>query len=396
MTQRALGLGVIGLGMAGAVMVRAAARHAGTVLTAAADPQPGPREAFGRDFNARTYADARALCDDPAVEVVYIATPHQFHAEHAVMAAERGKHVILEKPMALTLADCDRIIAAVERAGVHLIVGHTHAFDSGVRAMRDLIASGELGALGMLASWNYTNYLYRPRRPEELDTSKGGGILFNQVPHQIDTVRLLGGGMVKSVRAQVGILDPTRPTEANCSAFLEFADGVPATLVYSGYDFFDTDELHFWVSERGSVKQPGWGGSRRALHARQAKGEPEAGLRTQLAGYGSADDGEPPHQPHFGLTVATCARGDLRASADGVLVYDEAGKREIALPGGGKYSGRHNVLDDMRAAILEDRKPIHDGRWGKATLEVALAIQQSARERREVMLAHQLAVQEKS
>ena len=231
MTQRALGLGVIGLGMAGAVMVRAAARHPGVVVAAAADPQPAPREAFGRDFNARTYADARALCEDPAVEVVYVATPHQFHAEHAVMAAERGKHVILEKPMALTLADCDRIIAAVERANVHLIVGHTHAFDPAVRAMRGLIASGEMGALGMLASWNYTNYLYRPRRPEELDTSKGGGILFNQVPHQIETVRLLGGGLVRSVRAQVGILDPARPTEANCAAFLEFADGVPATLV---------------------------------------------------------------------------------------------------------------------------------------------------------------------
>jgi phthalate 4,5-cis-dihydrodiol dehydrogenase len=393
MTQRALGLGVIGLGMAGAVMVRAAARHPGTVLTAAADPQPGPREAFGRDFNARTYADARALVEDPAVEVVYIATPHQFHAEHAVMAAERGKHVILEKPMALTLADCDTIIAAVERHNVHLLVGHTHAFDSAVRAMRGLIASGEMGALGMLASWNYTNYLYRPRRPEELDTVKGGGILFNQVPHQIDTVRLLGGGLVKSVRAQVGVLDPTRPTEANCSAFLEFADGVPATLVYSGYDFFDTDELHFWISERGATKQPGYGASRRALRARQAKGEPETGLRTKLAGYGSADDGEPPHQPHFGLTIATCARGDLRASADGVYVYDEAGQHEVALPGGGKYSGRHNVLDDMRAAILQGRKPVHDGRWGKATLEVALAIQQSARERREVTLAQQVAAE---
>lgn len=394
MTQRALGLGVIGLGMAGAVMVRAAARHPGVVVAAAADPQPAPREAFGRDFNARTYADARALVEDPSVEVVYVATPHQFHAEHAVMAAERGKHVILEKPMALTLADCDRIIAAVERANVHLIVGHTHAFDPAVRAMRGLIASGEMGALGMLASWNYTNYLYRPRRPEELDTSKGGGILFNQVPHQIETVRLLGGGLVRSVRAQVGILDPARPTEANCTAFLEFADGVPATLVYSGYDFFDTDELHFWISERGSVKQPAYGASRRALRARQAKGEPESGLRTQLAGYGSKDEGEPPHQPHFGLTVATCARGDLRASADGVFVYGEDGQREIALADGGKYSGRHNVLDDMRAAILEGRKPVHDGRWGKATLEVALAIQQSARERREVTLAHQVGVAE--
>jgi phthalate 4,5-cis-dihydrodiol dehydrogenase len=389
MTTRALGLGVIGLGMAGAVMVRAAARHQGVVLTAAADPQAAPREAFGRDFNARTYADARALCEDPAVEVVYIATPHQFHAEHAVMAAERGKHVILEKPIALTLADCDRIIAAVDRAKVHLIVGHTHAFDPAVRAMRAVVASGELGALGMVASWNYTNFLYRPRRPEELDTSKGGGILFNQVPHQIDTVRLLAGGLVKSVRAQVGVLDPARPTEGNATVFLEFADGVAASLVYSGYDFFDSDELHFCISERGAPKEPAHGATRRALAARKAE---ETSLRTQSFAYGGKDAGEPRHQPHFGLTIATCARGDLRASADGVFVYGVDGKRELALPDGGKYSGRLNVLDDMRAAMLSGAKPVHDARWGKATLEVALAIQASARDRREVMLKHQVAV----
>ncbi len=389
MTGRPLGLGVIGLGMAGAVMVRAAARHPGVQLAAAADPQAGLRAAFGRDFNARTYAEAQALCEDAAVEAVYIATPHQFHAEHAIAAAERGKHVILEKPMALTLADCDRIIAAVERARVHLVVGHTHAFDPAVRAMRRLIASGELGALGMIASWNYTNYLYRPRRPEELDTGKGGGILFNQVPHQIDTVRLLGGGLVRSVRAQAGVLDPARPTEANCTAFLEFANGVAASLVYSGYDFFDSDELHFWVSERGSAKQPAHGASRRALRAHAG---PEAALRTASVGYGSPDQGEPPHQPHFGVTIATCARGDLRASADGVFVYGEEGQREIALPAGGRYSGRLNVLDDLRDAIATGRAPVHDGRWGKATLEVALAIRQSARERREVALMHQIAV----
>lgn len=387
-----LGLGVVGLGMAGATMVRAAACHDGVVLLAGADPHAGPREAFARDFNARAYPDAAALVEDAAVDVVYIATPHQFHAEHAVMAADRGKHVILEKPMALTLADCDRIVAAVERAGVHLIVGHTHAFDPAVREMRRLIASGELGALGMLASWNYTNYLYRPRRPEELDTNKGGGILFNQVPHQIDTVRLLGGGLVRSVRAQAGRLDAARPTEANCAAFLEFAAGVPATMVYSGYDFFDSDELHFWISERGTPKQPAHGAARRALAERARAGAPEAALRTELAGYGGKDEGAPPHQPHFGLTVATCARGDLRASADGVFIYGEDGRREIALAAGGNYSGRHAVLDDMRAAIATGRPPVHDGRWGKATVEVALAIQRSARERREVTLAHQVAL----
>ena len=384
-----IGLGIVGLGMAGAVMVHAASRHPGFRIVAAAEPKAGPRAAFARDFNVAVHDDIRRLCDDPAVDAVYIATPHQFHAEHASLAAMAGKHVILEKPMALTLADCDTIIAAVERTGVHLVVGHTHAFDPAIRAMRTIIASGELGRLGMIASWNYTNYLYRPRRPEELDTTRGGGILFNQMPHQIDIVRLLGGGRVKSLRAHAGGLDPARPTEGHAVAFLAFEDGAAASLVYGGYDFFDSDELHGWISERGDPKQPAHGAARRALAARSGN---EAELRTANYAYGAADGAEPLHQPHFGLTIATCARGELRGSADGVFVYGEEGRREIPLPEGPRYSGRGNVLDDIAAAIRTGHKPVHDGRWGKATLEVALAIQTSAREGREVVLGHQVRV----
>jgi phthalate 4,5-cis-dihydrodiol dehydrogenase len=379
--------------MAGAVMVQAAAAHPGVALRAGADPFPAPREAFARDFNARAYADVAELCADPEVEVVYVATPHQFHAAHASLAAEHGKHVILEKPMALTLADCDTIIAAVERHGVHLIVGHTHAFDPAVRAMRDIIASGDLGRLGMIASWNYTNFLYRPRRPEELDTAKGGGILFNQVPHQIDTARLLAGGKVRSVRAHTGVLDPARPTEGNCMALLTFENGAAASLVYSGYDQFDSDELHFGISERGSPKELRHGAARRALAEKKAD---ETRLRTETFAYGSTKSALPDHQPHFGVTLVTCAKGDMRASADGVLVYSEQGVRELKLPRGESMPGRREVLDDMRAAIRTGRKPLQDGRWGKATLEVALAILQSAREGREVVLEHQVAAGEGS
>jgi phthalate 4,5-cis-dihydrodiol dehydrogenase len=386
-----IGLGIAGLGMAGAMMVRAAARHPGFRLCAAADPLAAPREAFSRDFNARAYVDIAALCEDPGVAAVYIATPHQFHAAHAIRAAAAGKHIILEKPMALTLGDCDQIIAAVTKAGVHLIIGHTHAYDPAVRLMRSLIASGELGRLGMIASWNYTNYLYRPRRPEELDTAQGGGILFNQVPHQIDIVRLLGGGLVKSVRAAAGALDPARPTEGHAVAFLAFVDGVAASFAYGGYDFFDSDEWHDWISERGMRKQPAHGQARRALAGRQGA---EAALRTAIYAYGADAGGadEPPHQPHFGLTIATCARGELRASADGVLIYGEGGRREVAIPQGSGTIGRANVLDDLEAAIRAGRKPVHDGAWGKATLEVALTIQASAREGREIMLRHQVGV----
>jgi phthalate 4,5-cis-dihydrodiol dehydrogenase len=382
-----IGLGIAGLGMAGAVMVQAAAAHPRFVLRAAADPHAAPRAAFARDFNASTYEDIAALCADPAVDVVYIATPHQFHAQHAALAAQHGKHIILEKPMALTLAECDAIIAAVERAGVHLIVGHTHAFDPAVRVMRDIIMRGELGRLGMIATWNYTNFLYRPRRPEELDTARGGGILFNQVPHQIDTVRLLAGGRVRSVRAHVQVLDPARPTEGACTALLAFEDGAVASLVYSGYDFFDSDEWHGWINERGAVKQPGHGAARRAL----AQGKDETRLRTENYAYGTPAS-LPAHQPHFGLMIVTCAKGELRTSPDGFVIYDASGIREVALPRGAGLPGRREVLDDMRTALRTGKPPLQDGRWGKANVEVTLALLRSAREGREVMLEHQVGI----
>jgi phthalate 4,5-cis-dihydrodiol dehydrogenase len=294
--------------------------------------------------------------------------------------------------MALTLAECDVIIATVERHKVQLIIGHTHAFDPAVRLMRDIIARGELGKLGLIHSLNYTNYLYRPRRPEELDTSLGGGILFNQVPHQIDTARLLGGGLVRSVRASTTRLDPGRPTEASCAALLQFNNGATASLVYSGYDHFDSDEWHFGLSERGAPKKIEHGGARRALAKAQAAAQDETKARIETFAYGAASGELPPHQPHFGVTIVTCAEGDMRASADGVTIYDRDGMRQVAIPRGGSMPGRREVLDDMRVAIRSGNPAVHNGRWGKATVEVALAILQSARDGREVVLQHQVAV----
>lgn len=376
-------LGVVGLGMAGAVMVHAAALHPGVRLVAAADPQPDPRAAFTRDFGQPAFADVRQVCERADVEAVYIATPHQLHREHAILAAECGKHVVVEKPLALTLADCDAIVEAVDRNKVHLIVGHTHGFDPAVREMRRIVRSGEVGRLGLVAMWNYTNFLYRPRRPEELDTARGGGILFNQIPHQIDTLRLIGGD-IRSVRAVAQQLDPDRPTEGLASALLQFDGGAAATITYSGYDHFDADEFHFWVAESGAPKASGQhGAARRALLVRT---EDETALRVRNFALGARRYEPPAHQPHFGAMIVTCAEADLRASRDGVLIYGRDGVREIALPRRAGVPGRREVLDDLYAAVRHGHAPLQDARFGRATLATALAVLQSAREGKEVVV----------
>src|ERR1043165_7333444 len=200
---RILRIGVAGLGRAFSIMIPTF-RDPRVTLVAAADPRAEARRRFAKDFGAEAYDTVEELCAAPDVEVVYVATPHQLHAPHAILAARNGKHVLVEKPMALTLDDCAGMIAAGRSASVHLIVGHSHSFDAPIARMRALIAGGEYGAVRMIHALNYTDFLYRPRRPEELDTAQGGGAVFNQAAHQVDIVRLLGGGRVKSVRAAPG------------------------------------------------------------------------------------------------------------------------------------------------------------------------------------------------
>ncbi|HEX4194698.1 MAG TPA: Gfo/Idh/MocA family oxidoreductase, partial [Stellaceae bacterium] len=249
--DRKLGLGAIGLGRAFTLMRPAFAASPEIALVAAADPRPEAQQRFSEEFGGKGYATVDELLRDARVEAVYIATPHQFHAEQAIAAARAGKHVLVEKPMALTLAEAEAMVAAARQAGVTLIVGHSHSFDAPIAAARAIIASGEFGAVKMITALNFTDFLYRPRRAEELDTASGGGVIFNQAMHQVDIVRLLAGGLAESVRAQTGIWDAARPTEGAYTALLRFAGDIAATITYSGYAHYDSDALLGWIGESG-------------------------------------------------------------------------------------------------------------------------------------------------
>ena len=393
-----LRMGIAGLGRAATSMLPSLIAHPQVKITAAADLRKEAREKFQTEFQAEVYERVEDLCDSPNVDGVYIATPHQCHAEHVIAAAERQKHAIVEKPMALTIEECEAMNGAAERNGICLLVGHTHSFDPPIIKMGEIARSGELGRVRMIHSWNFTDFLYRPRRPEELDTTLGGGVVFNQVPHQIDMVRWLGGGLVKSVRAMTGIWDPRRPTEGSVTAYLEFVDGAVATTVYSGYDRFDTDEFHDWVGESGQPKTSDRHGRARAVLSRVASPEEEAELKA-ATGYGGSrqrreafaqSDAKRRH-PHFGMTIVSCDRGDMRSSPDGVYIYDDAGKREVPVPLGRAVPDKGKVIDEFYNAVVNNGPRLHNGRWGEATLEVCLAILTSARERREIFLNRQVA-----
>lgn len=392
MTPRPIRLGVAGLGRAFSLMLPTFLADARIELVAACDPRPTARAQFERDFAARVYETIEQLAADPAVDAVYVASPHQFHAEHTRVAARHGKHVLVEKPMALSLDECDRMIASCADAGVHLIVGHCHSFDSPYLQARALVAGGAFGKVRMIQALNYTDFLFRPRRPEELMTEEGGGAVFSQAAHQVDVVRLLAGSRVARVRAALGAWDPSRPTEGAYGAMLWFEDGAFASLTYSGYAHFDSDEWMGWIGEMGNAKDPDdHGAARRRLRTLQS---PADEARLKAAGTYGGPDYKPPvagaaprtaalHQ-HFGPMIVTCDRADIRPLPTGVLVYGDDVRRHHPLPA--PAVPRFEVIDELVAAVGEGVPPLHDGAWARATLEVCLALLASGREQRDVVL----------
>ena len=392
--QQQLRIGVIGLGRAFTLMLPTFVQDRRIKLVAATDPIQVARAQFEKDFDAPTYDSAQALCHDPNVQAIYIASPHQFHADHVCLAAAHGKHVLVEKPMALSLDECTRMINACRSAGVHLIVGHSHSFNAPIKRTRELIASGTYGAVKMITALNFTDFLYRPRRPEELDTSAGGGVIHSQATHQIDIIRLLGGGLVKSVQAHTGNWDSARPTEGAYSALLAFESGAFASATYSGYGHYDSDVLMGNIGEIGQPKSPqDYGAARKRLTGAQGA-EEETRLKAARNYGGSlystaALPSALAHQ-HFGHIIVSCEKADLRPTAMGVEIFSDAEHHVEALSP--PLIPRREVIDELYAAAMGAKPPTHSGQWARATTEVCLAILEASRTGKSQSMRHQVAL----
>lgn len=391
-----LRVGLVGLGVGATQLLPALSTSPHIQLIAAADVRPGALAHFAREFGAQTYSSGEELAENPRVEAVWVATPNHLHAQHVIAAAERGKHVIVSKPMAITLEEAAAMNLAAERHGVKLLAGHTQSMAPTIRKMAELVRAGELGRLGMLHSWHFTDWMYRPRLPAELDVGRGGGPVFRQASHQVDIVRYIAGGVVKSVRANVVQLDPARGAAGAYTAFLEFADGTPATIVYSGYGHFSMSDLL-----TNDLPQPASLAPARSLAPEQeaamkeglryrGRQHPRTGGAPDAEGYADTTLRSASSLGLFGLTLVSCERGDLRESSTGLVLYQGGGEqRPIRVSDELRGAAE---LEELYRAVRFERPIVHDGRWGEATLEVCVAILESARTHADVLLSRQTRV----
>ena len=203
----------------------------GGTLAAVANHRLETAEAFAaRHGIERVTTDWRSVVTDPSIDAVIVSTPNALHAEQAVAALEAGRHVLVEKPMAVTVAECDAMIAAAERGGASLMVAHCWRFHDDVIELRDRVAAGDLGEIvktrgyGVHANWGPEGWFVDPELA-------GGGALLDMGVHAIDTARfLLGDPEPERVCAVVGTRYGTYDVDDDAILLISWEQGTNSVV----------------------------------------------------------------------------------------------------------------------------------------------------------------------
>jgi len=284
---------------------------------------------FGRKHGVeRVFPSLEALLQEPGLDAVYLATPNGLHAAQTLMACQAGKHVLCEKPMALTVADCEAMVSAAESHGVKLGIGFNFRYNPALRELRRLLAEGSIGqVLHTTARWG----LPSGRSGWRLDAAlAGGGVLMDMGTHLIDLLRFLVGREVVQVHALLDTATGGWPLDDLMTATLEFAGGVQGVLAATSRFAFVPNDVEVYGTA-GSIRASGT-------------------LRAQLT----------ETLPPVGHLEISTSAGTSRAEFAIVDLF-------------------RDQLDSFGRAILENREPEVVGRDGLRVQEVAAAIQESAR-----------------
>jgi predicted dehydrogenase len=230
------GIGIIGTGRISGAHARAAQNVPNARLAAASEIDEARGRAFGERWGCEVVADYHQLFERDDVDVVALTLPHWLHCPVAIEAAKAGKHVIIEKPMADSVEECDRMIEAARANHVKLFTAHTEEFMAPNVKARQLIESGEVGAPVMAADEWYKAFAIHTRPAWFLDREKGGGMWLMNGAHMIDRLTYVLNSRVAAVKAFVGTRYHEGLQTDDCAmAYLELESGVPCTIAHTGY-----------------------------------------------------------------------------------------------------------------------------------------------------------------
>lgn len=328
-----IGFGVVGCGLIGKVQAEAITSIPGARLVAVCARDEKRTAEFAAKFGATGYTNYDQFLRHPGLQIVNICTPSGLHAEQGIAAAQAGKHVLVEKPIETTLEKADALIEACDRSGVKLGVIFQSRFLPAVQKIKHAIDEGKLGRL-MLGD----AYVKWYRAPEYYADSwhgtmalDGGGALINQAIHTVDLLRWMMGPVDVAFAMKGALRYPHIEAEDTLVANLRFQNGA------------------LGVIEATTSAKPGFK------------------RRLEISG----------------------ERGTVILDGDAISVWEIDGESEeaneseqitdgSANPAAISNEGHRRQIEDMMRAVIEDRAPMIDGREGRKSLEVVVALYESA------------------
>lgn len=346
--RRSHGFGIVGCGVIAPTHASAIATLPGAHLVAVTDIVPEKAKAFAEERGVAWEADLDALLARRDIDVVSVCVPSGLHADIGARAARAGKHLVVEKPIDVTVAAADRLLHAAESAGVLLTVISQHRFDAGPRRLRELVDQGRLGRLILgdaIIKWYRSQGYYESGDWRGTWALDGGGALMNQGVHYVDLLCWILGP-VQEVTALCATQAHTIEVEDVALALLRFRSGAvgllqATTAAYPGFP------------ERLEIS--GTGGSA-VVEAGELKAAELVDEKGDVGAYG----GRPGTSVPAGATAA----------ADPAAVADAAHQAQLA---------------DFIAALAGDGRPLVTGEQARANVGVIQAVYESARSGRPVV-----------
>jgi predicted dehydrogenase len=351
---------LVGCGKVGRIHAHALATLAESQFTAVCDVDSARAIAFGTEFGTAAYSDVGQMLEESKIQALCIATPHPLHAGPAVLAGQAGTHVLVEKPLAASVADCDAMLEAARRHSIKLGVISQRRWYEPVRRMKAAIDAGKLGrpALGtfIMYSWRDPSYYQSDPWRGRWDT-EGGGVLVNQSPHMLDILQWLMNDEIAEVSGYWANLNhPSVEVEDTAVAILRFQGGGLGSITSS---LAQKPGIYTKVHIHGS-------------NGASIGVETDRGA-TFIAGVSSIL--EPP------LNDLWTIPGE-EAALDQFHTED---RRQFANIDPVNYYHALQIQDFLQA-ILQDRPPIVTGEDGRRVVALFQAIYQSNREERSVKL----------
>ncbi len=344
--------GIIGCGKVGDFHAKAYAGLEESSFTAVCDVSRERAEALAAKYGVKAYTDVREMCEKEKLDVVSVCTPHPLHAKAAVAAAECGCNVLIEKPLASSLADCDAIIEAGDKAGVKIGTMVQRRFYRPCMRIRKAIDDGKLGkpVLGMVTMLGWRDKKYYDSDPWRGSwEGEGGGVLVNQAPHQLDLLLWYMGEVDELYGVWKNLNHPYIEVEDTAVAVIKFKNGGVGSIVVSNSQnpaLFG--KVHIF-GENGAAAGVQTDGGAMFIAGMSTITEPPVNDMWTVPGEAEM------------LPVWKKEDSDFFNSVDSMYYYHK------------------EQIKDFLGAVINGTKPLVDGRDGRRTVELFEAIYRSTK-----------------